>query len=153
MGEMKKYKITEQFSFNDLTVSIAIKNNIELLPEMATLIGEQGCSLILTKEGFLVEGVFGEKEYQLTDADKEIYQFEVCTKELPPPIPMEDVQAMNGEELAKLFAEDSPYMVTEEDFEERDWTISEVYEMIKKEYPNDEDFEWESVSYGIEELE
>lgn len=152
MDKLKKYRITEQFDYDEIAVDIVIKDNAELTEEEAHSIGEDACDLILTKDGFIVDGIQGEKQYILKDSDKGKYQFSLLTKELPPPIPMEEIEQMSEAEKMALFSEGSPYEVTEEDYEKKDWSISEVYAMLKEKDPNKDVFVWESISYGIDEI-
>lgn len=151
MENKKRYKIIEQFDYHTISVCIVIKDNVEMSSELATHIGETGCSLILNKDGFLVEGVFDEKPYIITDKDINLFKFKVCTKGLPEPLPVEKVNSMSKEELLKVFDDNSPYMITDDDFEERDWSISDVYRILKEKHPNNEAFKWEYVSYIVKE--
>lgn len=124
MEEYGIYNITEQFNYNELYVSIVIKKNVNISNIMAKTIAEKGCSLILNKNGFIVEDVFEEDSYIISDKDKELYEFEVYIKDMP----------------------------TEKHYKKVDWNITEVYEMLKKQYPSKNTFKWDCISYGIEEI-
>lgn len=126
---MKKYKVFQGVHFDD--VHLRVETGVFTGNEQeATEFANQTLKTILKQDSLHV--IFGDDYFVIANEEIEKYQFEVCTKELPPPIAARNLSPQ--EQLVLIY--DERYMTTPDDYQKVDWNLSKAYEKLKKMYPN-----------------
>lgn len=144
--EYRDYRLFNYCYYNDVFVEIVIAE-IHSTYDEAERLANGHVTVILKNDS--IELFHNDKHSFIQNTDRELYQFEVCTKLLPQPI---DPRILTDDQKTQLI-DNEEYMCTSDDFENVEWSISEAYEKLKSLYPNKAEFYLSSLSYRIEEIE
>lgn len=127
---MKNYKITLGMNYNDIFLNVIIINdNIDI--DIAEKIANSTKVTICSDKLHIASDNMD--SFDITDDDRELYQFQICTKEFK----IDNTKTWNTEES---------------DYKDVDWNISQAYQMIKEEYPNEKEYKFDSLFYKVEEV-
>lgn len=148
------YKVFQTVQYDDLYLEFSVglfDCPAKKIDEVAT----QRLSAVLTGDGLQVS--FGErqslgfgcKDFLLKSHEQDEYHFEICTKELPPPI---DATTLSGKDIVDLL-EDERYMTDGDDYARIDWDFTKAYNELKKKYPDKDSFPFDSLAYRTEVIE
>lgn len=145
---MKKtgaYKMVQVTYYDDFMLNV-IKSYSGYTKEKIEEIAIGNFAAVLMSDGLHV--ISGDEQFVVSDEEKEKYFFEICTKELPPPV---DARVLSTE-AQKALIHDERYMTTPDDYQKMDWSLSDVYKKLKMNHPDKHHFSFSSAAYGIEEL-
>ncbi|MBP1309223.1 hypothetical protein JOD82_002243 [Paenibacillus sp. 1182] len=138
----EKYKSCKYFHFEDVFVEIVIANNYSF--KEAKRIAKAETKAILKNDFIYL--IFDNRYSIVKSNDRKLYEFEVCTKKLPPPI---NIKEMTWNQNKELILHDE-YMCKPDDYLIVSWSITEAYEKLKSLYPHMTHFDLSSLRYRIE---
>lgn len=136
------YTITQTTHFDDVNLNIVVGRFDSTKDEIDEIANKES-SFVLMEDGLHV--VFGDNHFVISDGDKTEYHFEICTKELPPPI---DTTTLDKVKTRSLLS-DERYMTKTEDYKTVDWNITKAYAELRRKNPEKKHFSFSSLSYGI----
>lgn len=145
MIERNLYKVTQVTQYDDVELHLVV-GYFESTEEDAETLGIKRLKVVLKSDGLHV--VYGGDSFVFTDTDNDRYHFELCTKELPPPV---DVGVLALSDIEKLL-NDERYMTTPDDYEPLDWDVTEAFAELKKLWPEKEAFSFSSIAYSVEKV-
>lgn len=140
---MSEYKIGLSLNYNEIFVELNT-SYITVDKKLAKKIANN-MQVILVKEGFYMISHFIDNRILIKDDDKKSYQFQICTKDITPV----DPSKLSPKELKDLLTNPN-FMTGPEDYKNVDWTISNVYSMLRKEYPKKDRFKFDCLAYSVE---
>ncbi|MEG1482905.1 MAG: hypothetical protein RSA57_03810 [Cetobacterium sp.] len=144
---MSKYKVTLALNYNDIFLEVTISgNNIISTRELAEKIGESGEVVLMNNRINILNDFIN--PIDIKDEEKDLYQFQICKKEIKPV----DISKLSAKEILDLM-DNEDYMTCKDDYVDVDWNISEVYKILKEQYPEKSKFRFDSLAYGIEAVE
>jgi hypothetical protein len=143
---MGKYKIRLTCNYNEIV--------LELTTPIIIIHSESVNRIANNVEVFLFEDTISLKEDLLDGKlpsinyyDKNLYQFQICTKDTKPV----DPKKLSPDELKALIV-NPDCMTGPEDYENVPWNIPQVYKALKQQYPKKTVFKFDCIAYGIDEI-
>lgn len=139
-----KYKKPTQISlygnYEEIFLDVVIVRKADISEERAIEIANDGIVTLYEDRIYVEHSVLGNFDV----LNKELYQFEVCTKDTEPV----DISKLTQEEVIKLI-NDERYFITEDDCKKVNWSIEEAYRLLRQMYPKKDYYKFDSLAYSI----